>query len=129
MRGVEAAQRETRRVTVREAGTDRKPDVALLAQARRLGLLPFRGQRLDEPFPIGAADALNPPAGGEMRRSHDGAAIERAGHRRFSFGQAEGVRRILGNDAATTAAWLAFFDIHIYNSYLNRRQAFLAIHS
>ncbi len=65
MRGVEAAQRETRRGTIGKAGTDRKADVAFLAQAGRLGLLPFRGQRLSEPFPIGAADALNPPAGGK----------------------------------------------------------------
>jgi hypothetical protein len=92
MRGVEATQRETRRA-VGEAGTDRKADGAFLAHASRLGLLPFRGQRLGEPFPVGAADALNPPAGGEMRGFHDGGAIMSSGHRRFSFGQAEGVRQ------------------------------------
>lgn len=71
-----AKARVARRRTIGKAGADRKSDVAFLAHARRLGLLPFSGQRLGEPFSIGAADGLNAPAGHEVRGLHDGGAVE-----------------------------------------------------
>ena len=63
------------RSTIRRAGTKRQPEVAVSPQTIRLDLLPLIGERLGEPFTIGAANRRNPVSRGEMRGLHDGAAV------------------------------------------------------